>query len=512
MGKKLSLCLLLVSQTLSFSIPLLPKRMVSSPTKETQKNSFRRRKAQSSLKAVQRQDSSSETDNAWIATCLVPLWLVYITNQWNRYSINYLVDFSDKASSFTAMNVDLQFNEADYGVLASVAFTSLYAFATIGAGIAADIWDRRALTVSSALVWSLATAGTAMATNYQHVFIGRLVMGVACAMSTPVAYALLIEKVPPSRSGFATSLLGSAVAVASGLGSLGLLLDAQIGWRNTLCVIAGAGFVSVVVAGVLLTTDSSPKADRATDQQAELDSSSTSDPSSILANIQCVVSNSRIQWLLLASLFRFSSGLCIGVWGTPYFRMAWGDRVRDYAIIQALIATVGATASGLAGGAIADKISSQATVDDSTTEQALGRRMWVPTVGSLLAAPFWYLAIHTTDNFSMAMFFLAVEYLVAECWFGPTISTLQATVAGQGVSGTAQGLFTLTGAIANATPSVLGFWYATASSEGSTSSLVLSDFLVGFVCVGYVSSAACFAMAAIATPQFETESSFTKQD
>ena len=92
------------------------------------------------------------------------------------------------------------------------------------------------------------------------------------------------------------------------------------------------------------------------------------------------------------------------------------------------------------------------------------------------------------------MTWLAVEYLVAECWFGPTISTLQATV-GPAVGGTAQGLFTMTGAVANLAPTVVGYLLADN----------LSDLLSESVCFGYVASAACFAMAIRATPPISVD-------
>lgn len=63
---------------------------------------------------------------------VLPLLLVYISNQWSRSSLYYLVNFSDSAdaTAFTAMNVDLGFTQAQYGALASVAFTALFAVAS----------------------------------------------------------------------------------------------------------------------------------------------------------------------------------------------------------------------------------------------------------------------------------------------------------------------------------------------------------------------------------------------
>jgi hypothetical protein len=134
--------------------------------------------------------------------------------------------------------------------------------------------------------------------------------------------------------------------------------------------------------------------------------------------------------------------------------------------------------------------------------------MWVSVVGSLLAAPAWYFAVHSVEGatslgspFEISMAWLAAEYLVAECWFGPTISTLQSTV-GRNIGGTAQGLFTLTGAMANFAPTALGYIYgqAIAGTGESSTAGELSNLLTAAVCFGYLSSAFCFGMAALSTP------------
>ena len=107
----------------------------------------------------------------------------------------------------------------------------------------------------------------------------------------------------------------------------------------------------------------------------------------------------------------------------------------------------------------------------------------LPIVGSTLAIPAWYLTTHTAasapNGFEVAMFWLAVEYLVAECWFVPTIAVLQSSVRASR-TGTAQGLFVLTGALENLAPTALGWVYrnqAAAGSTGAESTGALADLL-----------------------------------
>ena len=164
--------------------------------------------------------------SVWLGTSVLPLWLVYILNQWNRSSIYYLVDFSGEGNAFSAMNLNLGFSQLQYGLLASVAFTSsLFAVASLGAGVASDRYNRKVLTIAWAVAWSVATLGTAFSMSYGQVVSWCIAMGLACAFSTPTAYTLLQERVPQNRAALASSIYGTGVALGSALASLSLLLD-----------------------------------------------------------------------------------------------------------------------------------------------------------------------------------------------------------------------------------------------------------------------------------------------
>lgn len=80
------------------------------------------------------------------------------------------------------MNVDLEFSQSQYGLLDSVAFTSLFAVASLGAGVASDHYNRKVLTIAPAVAWSVATLGTALSTSNEQVVIWPT--GLACAFST----------------------------------------------------------------------------------------------------------------------------------------------------------------------------------------------------------------------------------------------------------------------------------------------------------------------------------------
>jgi predicted MFS family arabinose efflux permease len=328
-------------------------------------------------------------------------------------------------------------------------------------------------------------------------------MGLAAAFTTPSAYTFIRDLVSKDRASFANSLYGSGVYLGGGLSSLSILLDNNVGWRNTYDIIAGYGILAAVAAAVLLPTDPKQKIQRANEIDPEKITKQTQ-----LSDVADILSLPKIRWLFAGSFFRFCSGLCIGVWAAPYFKLAFPDDSSSYAITNALIVGLCGVTSGLVGGWFADKAALRAR--EFGMESNAGRLL-IPIVGSLLAVPAWFLTAHSL-TFENAMSWLAIEYLVAECWFGPTVAVLQSEV-GKSQGGTAQGLFTLTGAIGNLAPSLLGIMYGqqvsvTDNMRISSNSEMLSTLLANSVCVGYLLSAVCFVMSA-ATPSRITATSDT---
>ena len=90
--------------------------------------------------------------------------------------------------------------------------------------------------------------------------------------------------------------------------------------------------------------------------------------------------------------------MSVKVWSGPYFRLAFADNKSDYiyAVTQAAISAIGASVSGLIGGATADWLVAHASPD---TTDPIGGRLWIVIVASILAAPAWYWAVQPDHSF-----------------------------------------------------------------------------------------------------------------
>lgn len=389
------------------------------------------------LVAVEAQSrTSSSSSLSEILILVFPLLLIYISNQWSRYSISYLVDFSSTtddgataASAYQAMNIDLQFTQSQYGLLASTAFTVLFALSSLLAGSLADRYNRKLLTLVPATIWTLATLYTSFAQSYDDVLIARVIMGGACAFAVPAAYSLIADNVSKDKLALTNSLFGSGVYLGGALASLSLLLDQSIGWRSTMTAIGGFGVVSVVMVGLLLPSDDDRDSKKIKSSEAtkSITLLEEEEKNGVVQNAIRILSIPRVRLIFIASFFRFCSGLMIGVWAASYYKQAFPDYASEYAVVNALIVGVMGFSSGILGGYIADGLGSwyKATDEHETKatttlihnyfdEQTIP--LLLPIFGSLLAIPAWFLTTHTT-SFEMSMAFLGIEYLVGKIYF-----------------------------------------------------------------------------------------------
>jgi len=201
------------------------------------------------LQSMEDSDTKKETSSSLgeILVIVLPLLLIYVSNQWSRYSISYLVDFPDTTSistpeassaisAFKAMNIDLQFTEGQYGFVASTAFTILFALSSLIAGDFADKYNRKILTLVSCSVWALATIYTSQAHSYNEVLLARVIMGGSCAFSIPAAYSIISERVSKDNLAFSNSIYGSGVYIGGSLSSLSLLIDESLGGNEPITI------------------------------------------------------------------------------------------------------------------------------------------------------------------------------------------------------------------------------------------------------------------------------------
>ena len=368
-------------------------------------------------------DASAPISDGRRTALLASLVAVYTSNQWCRSLLFSTVDFgSDDGVRF--VNAALGLSRSDYAVLGTLAFNVLFSGCSLAAGAVVDRADAAKLTWLSCGVWSLATVASGSCESFAQLALCRAAQGVAMAATAPAGYALIGRAFPPDKLATATSRYAAAVSVGGALASASVLLDDALGWRRTFEVVGAAGLAVAAAAAVALPGESVGKS--AATGSAEAGGGGFGD---LLASPPTLL-------LLAATAARFCAGFTIAVWALPCLRSAFPARAADLGLGYAFVVGGAGFASALIGGAAADALAARAPPGRDRAARAL-----VPVVGSLLAAPLWVAALLRAPTFEWAVGLLALEFLAAECWIGPTTALIQAEVAPRS-RGLAQGTFT----------------------------------------------------------------------
>jgi MFS family permease len=119
---------------------------------------------------------------------------------------------------------------------------------TFPLSLIADRWGRVKSVALMALLWSVATAGCALAANYNEMLIARFMVGVGEAAYGAVGLALILNVFPTRMRSSLTAAFMAGGPVGSVLGmALGGVIAKQLGWRFAFGGMAGFGLVLVVL-------------------------------------------------------------------------------------------------------------------------------------------------------------------------------------------------------------------------------------------------------------------------
>ncbi|WP_250474950.1 MFS transporter [Caballeronia sp. GAFFF1] len=119
---------------------------------------------------------------------------------------------------------------------------------TFPLSVLADRWGRVKSILLMAAIWSFATLGCALATNYGEMLVARAFVGIGEAAYGSVGIAVVLSIFPARLRATLTGAFMAGGAFGSVLGmALGGAVAAHLGWRPAFGVMAALGLVLVVV-------------------------------------------------------------------------------------------------------------------------------------------------------------------------------------------------------------------------------------------------------------------------
>ncbi len=129
------------------------------------------------------------------------------------------------------------------------AFIVVYMLTSPMFGTLADRWPRRFLVAGGVVLWSLATAGAALATGFWSFLAARALVGVGEAAYATLAPAIISDFYPPERRNRALTMFFVAIPVGAALGfGIGGALGKLVGWRGAFLACGLPGVAAALLA------------------------------------------------------------------------------------------------------------------------------------------------------------------------------------------------------------------------------------------------------------------------
>eukprot|EP00903_Cladosiphon_okamuranus_P006304 g6182.t1 len=366
---------------------------------------------------------------------LVILLCVYVSNQWARYLLNYLYAVSDDdyddddEKDYVSIEDATGISTSEYGLLVGYGFSFFYVIFGLFMGRAADLFNRKLIIFYGLVIWNVATITLGLSNNFWQLLCSRILLGVGESFSMPASYSLIADYFPAESLAQANGVFAFGVYVGGGLSSLSIALAKAVGWRGSAYTVAGYGLLlSLLVRFTVrepvrmqaVTAPPVAAARRGDDVEGRSGAAPAAEEAgdkdyTISESIKLIFGDPLILLLICGGMVRFMAGYAIGSYLPDFYSQIFSSYNTIYSYLNASVVSVGGALSSYAGGYAADKW------EKAGQNKA---RMYIPAIGALCGAPLFFLVV-VTPSFYASMFFLFLEYLVAECWFGPAISVLQ---------------------------------------------------------------------------------------
>jgi MFS family permease len=347
---------------------------------------------------------------------------------WVMFGVNFL-NYLDRYVMTGAANQvakELHFDLSGIGYITS-AFLVVYTLCALPMGIWADRAQRKNVVAVSVTLWSVATATTALATNFWTLFLSRMVLGVGEAGYYPAGTALLSDYFSRARRSRIMSWWSCAqlFGILGGYGLGGTLAGLYIGsWRLAFLL---TGIPGLVLA-FLMWRVREPRRNQA-DEEASATEQATTEmqeishtitiPERILPQFWTLL---RIPTLFVLILMQIFAYFVLGV--NTAFLPTYLQQKDTFALSPVSaglysggVIVLAGIVGMLLGGYMADVLN----------RRHPGARVLVCGIGFLLGAPAFALSI-TTRNLPIFTVFFVLTALLLTIYTGPSTAATQDVV------------------------------------------------------------------------------------
>ena len=276
----------------------------------------------------------------------------------------------------------------------SAGFSLVYAACSAPAGWVCDRLPRGVSCSSPLSAGRWPDAQAASRTFGQ--LLGARLPGFSQAFSGPAAHTLISEAFPPAERATANAIYSSGIYFGAALASVSVALAHAIGWRATSLAVSATSLAACMLLVLVWPSRQSRAPGReaaaaVTPPRAQEPAAMAATAGGAASPFRRVLSVGSVRLLLAAVAVRFFAGFAIGAWTPPFYRAAFPSHTREFALWNAVIVAGGGSLSAVAGGVLCDRLSRGGRPH---------RAVLVPLIGSLVAAPFWVLAMQARSFYT----------------------------------------------------------------------------------------------------------------
>jgi predicted MFS family arabinose efflux permease len=326
------------------------------------------------------------------------------------------------AAVFPLLKEQWSLSDTQLGSLTSVVALGVGVL-TVPLSLLADRWGRVRAIVLMVVVWSAATMGSALATDYGQLLLARLFLGVGEAAYGSVGLAVVLAVFPRHRRASLTGafMAGGLFGGVIGVGFGGVLAD-RFGWRWSFAVMAIVGLVLAAIYRLVIS-------ERRLGMYRHPDSADLDDVGH-RPSLSTLVSSPSVVCAYVASGLQLCVAGSFFAWMPSYLNRTYhlaAGKASGIAAILVLVMGIGM----MVCGALTDRLSRNAPL-----------RMWSTSIGYAAVSMVLLAVAFATRPGSGQLLLLAAGSLFAAGTAGP-MGAVVADLTDQSMRATALGTLTL---------------------------------------------------------------------
>lgn len=311
---------------------------------------------------------------AWFLVGL--LTFTYVFSFVDRYVLGLLIE---------PIKADLNLTDEQIGWVLGPAFAIFYATMGLPLGWLADRKPRTMIVAAGVAVWSFATAISGLATNFWHLFLARMGVGVGEATLSPSAMSMIADSFPPEKRGKPVAVYVAALSLGAALASLigGAvllwskttdainvpLLGDLAPWQLTFLIV---GLPGILLALVFVLTPEPPRQKIEKETQDLAGNGIWDALSYVLRHLGAF--GGFVSLACVMTIIAYSQGFL-----APTFERTWGWPAETYAFVNGMVLLIVGPATVVATGFVSDKWTNSGTPDAPLRLMIVGFLIMVPT-------------------------------------------------------------------------------------------------------------------------------------